>query len=97
MSKKISNSELISIVAEQTGNTKKDVKAILKAAEDAILGLASKEQSVTFGELGLFRPVVRKARTAKIPGTDKTVEVPAKSSLTFKVSKPAARFLNGQK
>lgn len=96
MSKKISNSELIALVAEKTGKTKKDVKETLAAFEDVVLDIALSNNAVTVGELGIFKPVVRKARTAKVPGTDKTVEVPAKSALAFKASKPASRFLNGQ-
>lgn len=48
----------------------------LSAGEEVILGQ----------DFGRFRVTTQAARTARVPGTDKTVEVPAKKVVKFKAS-----------
>lgn len=91
---KISNSQLISDVADKTSLTKKDVKAVISALGDTIVAHTNSGSSVAFDSVGTFKPSKTSARTAKVPGTDKTVDVPAGVKLAFKQSKTTKNFLN---
>jgi DNA-binding protein HU-beta len=96
MGKKLSNSDLIAAVALASGKTKKDVKETLKIVEETLVTLVKDGNAVTFGTLGLFKPNTSKERTAKVPGTDRTVLVAAKNGLKFRVSKSTSTTLNGK-
>ena len=52
----------------------------LSVGEEVILGQ----------DFGRFKVATQSARTARVPGTTKTVEVPAKKVVKFKVGKPLA-------
>ena len=47
----------------------------------------TKKDSVAFLGFGTFATASREARTARVPGTDKTVNVPATTVAKFKVGK----------
>ncbi len=83
----MTKSELIAVVAEKSGLTKKAsgeaVDAILATIEESLV--AGKE--VAFIGFGTFRVAARSARKARVPGTDKTIDVPATKAATFKVGK----------
>ena len=49
--------------------------------------LESKKESVVFLGFGTFSTASRDARVSRIPGTDKTVNVPATTVAKFKVGK----------
>ncbi|RXJ98704.1 hypothetical protein CRV02_13055 [Arcobacter sp. CECT 8989] len=46
-----------------------------------------KKDSISFIGFGTFSTAARAARTAKVPGTDKTVQVAATTVAKFKVGK----------
>ena len=48
--------------------------------------LVNGEEVVLGNDFGRFKVATQSARTAKVPGTDKTVEVPAKKVIKFRVS-----------
>ena len=77
--------ELIDAIASTTGLTKKDTKAVIDAALETITETLAKKDSVSFVGFGTFSVKARNARTAKVPGTDKTVDVPATTVAKFKV------------
>ena len=77
--------ELIDIVASKTGLTKKDTKALVDANLEVITEALAKGDNVQFIGFGTFEVVARAARTARVPGTGATVEVPAKKAVRFKV------------
>ena len=58
--------------------------------------LFSKKESVSFIDLVHLLLVERAARTAKVPGTDKTVDVPANTVAKFKVGKSSKRSCFGK-
>lgn len=79
--------ELIDAIASKSGLTKKDTKAALEATLETIgEALAAGNQVVLVG-FGTFSTSARAARTAKVPGTDKTVDVPATTAVKFKAGK----------
>ena len=77
--------DLINIVASKTGLTKKDTKALVDANLEVITEALAKGDNVQFIGFGTFEVVARAARTARVPSTGATVEVPAKKAVRFKV------------
>ena len=80
-------SEFIDAVASKTGLTKKDTDAVLNAAIETITEALTNGKSVSFIGFGSFSTAPRAARTARVPGTDRVVEVPATTAVKFKVGK----------
>jgi len=83
----LNKTEFISAVSEKAGLTKKAsgeaVDAILATIEESLV--AGKD--VAFIGFGTFSVAARSARKARVPGTDKTIEVPATKAVRFKVGK----------
>ncbi|MGJ0456995.1 HU family DNA-binding protein [Aliarcobacter cryaerophilus] len=83
----MNKSEFIDAVAEKSGLTKKDSKIAVDAVLDTLTEALAKKDSVAFLGFGTFATALREARTARVPGTDKTVNVPATTVAKFKVGK----------
>lgn len=83
----MNKAEFIDLVAAKAGLTKKDTKEAVDAALDVITEQLAKGETVAFIGFGTFSTASREARTAKVPGTDRTVEVAATTVAKFKVGK----------
>ena len=83
----MNKAEFIDAVAAKAGLSKKDAKGAVDAVLDTITESLVKKESGSFIGFGTFAVADRAARTAKVPGTDKTVEVPATTVAKFKVGK----------
>ena len=83
----MNKAEFIDAVAAKAGLSKKDAKGAVDAVLDTITEALVKKDSVSFIGFGTFSVAQRAARTAKVPGTDKTVDVPATTVAKFKVGK----------
>jgi len=79
--------EFIQVVAEKAGLSKKDTNIALDAMLETITDALSDGKSVSFIGFGTFSTTPRAARTARVPGTDKIVDVPATTAVKFKVGK----------
>lgn len=79
--------EFIDAVAAKAGLSKKDAKGAVDAVLNTITESLVKKESVSFVGFGTFSVSERAARTAKVPGTDKTVQVEAKTVAKFKAGK----------
>jgi len=79
--------EFIQVVAEKAGLSKKDANAALDAILDTITEALTAGKSVSFIGFGTFSTSKRAARTARVPGTDRVVKVPATTAVKFKVGK----------
>ncbi|BDY12182.1 HU family DNA-binding protein [Hydrogenimonas cancrithermarum] len=79
--------EFVQAVAEKAGLSKKDTEAVLNAALETITEALAEGKSVSFIGFGTFTTAERAARKAKVPGTDRIVEVPATRAVKFKVGK----------
>ncbi len=87
---KISKVELINEIAlhDAFANTSKSkVTSVVNHILDTITAHLVAGGEVNVSGFGIFKTAVSKARTAKVPGTDKTVDVPAKTVAKFKASK----------
>jgi DNA-binding protein HU-beta len=83
----MNKAEFIDAVAEKAGLSKKDSKGAVDAVLETITETLVKRESVSFIGFGTFTTSDRAARTAKVPGTDRTVDVPATTVAKFKVGK----------
>ncbi len=83
----MNKAEFIDAVAAKAGLSKKDAKNAVDAVLDTITESLIKKESVSFIGFGTFTVADRAERTAKVPGTDKTVTVPATTVAKFKVGK----------
>ena len=79
--------ELIQAISDKTGLSKKDTGATIDAALDAIQDALVARDTVSFIGFGTFSTSPRAARTARVPGTNKVVDVPATTAVKFKVGK----------
>ena len=83
----MNKTEFIDAVAEKSGLSKKDSKAAVDAVLDTLTEALAKKDSVAFIGFGTFSTASREARVSRVPGTDKTVNVPATTVAKFKVGK----------
>lgn len=83
----MNKAEFIDAVAAKAGLSKKDAKSAVDAVLETITETLVKKESVSFIGFGTFSTSERAARTAKVPNTDRTVEVPATTVAKFKVGK----------
>jgi integration host factor subunit beta len=79
--------ELVSRIADQTGQTKVVVKQVLQSFLDEIVEELSHGNRLEFREFGVFEVKERRARRAQNPRTLEKVEVPAKRIVKFKVGR----------
>ncbi len=79
--------EFVQAVAEKAGLSKKDTEAVINAALETVTEALASGKSVSFIGFGTFTTAERAARKAKVPGTDRVVDVPATRAVKFKVGK----------
>ena len=79
--------EFIQAISEKTELSKKDALAAVDAVLDTIEEALVAKKSVSFIGFGTFSTSPRAARTARVPGTTKVVDVPATTAVKFKVGK----------
>ena len=90
----MNKNEFIDAVAAKAGLTKKDAKSAVDAVLDTITETLVKKDSVSFLGFGTFATSERAARVAKVPGSDRTVNVPATTVAKFKVGKALKELMN---
>jgi len=83
----MNKAEFIDAVSTKAGLSKKDAKGAVDAVLDTITEALIKKDSVSFIGFGTFSTAIRAARTAKVPGTTRTVDVPETTVAKFKVGK----------
>ncbi|RXJ86755.1 HU family DNA-binding protein [Arcobacter sp. CECT 8985] len=92
----MNKAEFIDAVATKAGLSKKDAKNSVDAVLDTITETLVKKDSVSFIGFGTFTTSDRAQRTAKVPGTDRTVTVPATTVAKFKVGKALKEAVAGK-
>jgi DNA-binding protein HU-beta len=83
----MNKNEFIDAVAEKSGLSKKDSRTLVDANLEVITEALANGDSVAFVGFGTFSVAARAARTARVPSTGATVEVPATKVAKFKVGK----------
>ena len=92
----MNKAEFIDAIAAKAGLSKKDAKGAVDAVLETITESLVKKDSVRFIVFGTFAKSDRAARTAKVPGTDRTVDVPATTVAKFKVGKALKEAVSGK-
>ncbi len=83
----MNKAEFIDAVATKSGLSKKDAKSAVDAVLETITETLVKKDTVSFIGFGAFSTIAKASRVAKVPGTDRTVEVAATTAVKFKVGK----------
>ena len=83
----VTKKELVSRIADRTGQTKVVTKDIIQMFLDAIITELGKGNRLEFREFGVFEIKERAARKAQNPRTLEKVDVPAKKVVKFKVGR----------
>ncbi|MGQ0612451.1 MAG: HU family DNA-binding protein [Planctomycetaceae bacterium] len=83
----ITKKELVSRIADRTGQTKVITKDIIQMFLDEIITELARGNRLEFREFGVFEIKKRAARKAQNPRTLEKVSVPAKKIVKFKVGR----------
>ena len=83
----MNKTDLIAVVSEQTGLSKKDTERVVNAALDAITAELSKGERVQLSGFGIFEVRTRKERTGRNPRTNEEIQIAASSAPAFKAAK----------
>ena len=83
----MNKTELIAVVAEKTGLTKKDAERVINATVDTITESLCKGDKVSVSGFGIFEVKAREARVGRNPRTKETIQIPATKLPAFKASK----------
>ncbi|MCB2201853.1 HU family DNA-binding protein [bacterium] len=79
--------DMISLMAEQSGISKKQATQALEAFMDGVTSQLKKGDKVSFSGFGTFAVSARKARTGRNPQTGATIDIPAMQVPVFKAGK----------
>jgi nucleoid DNA-binding protein len=83
----IKKTQLIQMLADKTGASKKDAAAALEALVETITGLMRKGEKINITGLGIFKVADRKAREGRNPRTGETIQIKASKKVRFTASK----------
>jgi DNA-binding protein HU-beta len=83
----VNKSDLIGVVAEKTGMTKKDIEKVVNAVFDGIAESLTKGDKVQIIGFGTFDVRDRKEREGRNPATGETITIPAAKVPVFKAGK----------
>ena len=90
----MNKTELIAAMAENSGLSKKDSEAALKAFVEAVSEALTKDDKVQIVGFGTFEVAKRAAREGRNPQTGKAMKIKASKSPKFKAGKALKDALN---
>ena len=90
----MNKSELVDAIAKETGLSKKDSDAAVKAFVDTVTKALKKKDKVKLVGFGTFETVKRAARNGKNPQTGATIKIPASVAPKFKAGKALKDAVN---
>ena len=90
----MNKTELVAAMAEQTGLTKKDAEAALKAFTDTVSKQLKKGDKVQLVGFGTFEVTKRAAREGRNPQTGKAMKIKASKAPKFKAGKALRDMIN---
>lgn len=79
--------DIISVVSEKTGVSKKEVKSVIESLEETVVAELSNGGEVDLYGFMNFKRGVQKGRTGKVPGTEKTYTTEDKFVVKTKAGK----------
>ncbi len=90
----MTKAELINLVAEKTGFTKKDSSIAVDAFIEAISEALSQGERVALVGFGTFEVRERRKRTGRNPQTGEKIDIPARRVPVFKAGKVLKRIVS---
>ena len=90
----MNKTELVALVAEKSGLTKKDAEAALTATLDTVIEAVTNGDKVQLVGFGTFEQRQRNARTGCDPRTGKSIDIPASKVPAFKAGKAFKEAVN---
>ncbi|MDY3110004.1 MAG: HU family DNA-binding protein [Lachnospiraceae bacterium] len=90
----MNKTELVAAMADQTGLTKKDVEAVLKAFTDVVSGELKKGGKVQLVGFGTFEVSERAAREGRNPQSGEPMKIAAAKAPKFKAGKALKDMVN---
>ncbi|MDK2878494.1 MAG: DNA-binding protein HU-beta [Thermoanaerobacteraceae bacterium] len=90
----VNKADLISIMAEKSGLTKKDSEKALNAFVEAVEEALAKRDKVQLVGFGTFEVRERSARKGRNPQTGEEIDIPAASMPAFKAGKALKDSIN---
>ncbi len=93
----MNKTELVEAIAKQTGLSKKDSDAAVKAFVDTVTKSLKKGDPVQLVGFGTFSVVKRAARNGKNPQTGEKIKIKACKAPKFKPGKALKDVVNGAK
>ena len=90
----MNKSELVDAIAKETGLSKKDSDAALKAFVDTVTKALKKKDKVQLVGFGTFETAKRAARSGKNPQTGAAIKIPASIAPKFKAGKALKDAVN---
>ena len=83
----MNKAELIAVVAEKTGLSKKDTESVVSATLDTIVAAMAEDEKVQLVGFGSFEVKKRAERIGRNPKTKESITIPASKVPTFKAGK----------
>ena len=83
----MNKTELIAVVAEKCGITKKDAERVVCATIETIEAKLVAGEKVSLSGFGIFEVKGREARVGRNPRTKESIQIPATRLPVFKASK----------
>ncbi|WP_026507696.1 HU family DNA-binding protein [Butyrivibrio sp. MC2013] len=90
----MNKSELVDAIAKETGLSKKDSDAAVKAFVDTVTKALKKKDKVQLVGFGTFETAKRAARTGRNPQTGKEIKISASVAPKFKAGKALKDAVN---
>lgn len=90
----MNKTELVALVAEKSGLTKKDAEAAVSATLDTVVEAIANGEKVQLIGFGTFEQRQRNARTGCDPRTGKTIDIPASKVPAFKAGQAFKNAVN---
>ncbi len=84
---KMTKTQLVAALAEESGMTKKDVVAFLETMTNLAYREVKKNGECILPGFGKLVKAKRKARDGRNPATGETIKIPAKTVVKFRLSK----------
>jgi DNA-binding protein HU-beta len=94
--KSMSKSQLISYLADKSGQSKKDMGGLLEMIVNTAYDETKKSGEFTIPGLGKLVKKQRAARQGRNPATGATIQIPAKTVVKFRLAKAAKEAILGK-
>jgi DNA-binding protein HU-beta len=92
--KNMNKKELVDYISDSAGITKIQADKALQGTLEGITKALKEKESVTLIGFGTFSTVGREARKGRNPQTGKSIDIPAKTVVKFKVGKTLGDEVN---